>query len=259
MNILPITQPMPSREAADGEALRLLSPGQFAEVYAATEADACAAEGLALAAVSAFAPRLPILWIRHGFIGQETGRPYAGGLREMGIDPARFIIVHARNPLAALQAGLEGARCPGAAAVVIGLWGETKAYDLVASRRLALAAAENSVALMLVRIVAAPSPSAAAFRWSVASAASEAFPANAPGHPVFEVKLLRARTGAANARYRVEWNRDARTLTAEPLAGDAVGTRENFRDRPALSGAVVPLSAHRPVPPGERLDHPRAG
>src|SRR3546814_11674827 len=79
--------------------------------------------------------------------------------------------------------------------------------DLTASRRLALAAEKSGTTLLLLRTGADPVPSAAQTRWSVASAPSRAFAANAPGTPTFDITLLRQRSGPSGTSWRLEWNR----------------------------------------------------
>jgi protein ImuA len=108
--------------------------------------------------------------------------------------------------------------------------GQSPRLDLTASRRLALAAEKSGVTLLLLRIDAQASPSAADTRWQVAAAPSQALEANAPGPVALDIELLRRRAGPAGMRWRVEWNRDACA----------------FRE-PALSGAVVSLPSHRPA------------
>jgi protein ImuA len=115
---------------------------------------------------------------------------------------------------------------------VIELWGEPRPLDLTASRRLAMAAESSGVTTLLLRIAAAPAPSAAQTRWRVAAAPSLPLAANAPGHPAFDLELMRQRGGPEGLRWQVEWNRETRILA------DAAAP---------LLGAVVPLAEHRPV------------
>ncbi len=124
-------------------------------------------EGTAAAGFSAFllgllaareaAPR-GILW---GWIGE--GDLYPPGLAAFGLDPARAILLSAPNAAELLWAMEEGLRSPALAGVVM----EAQRLDLVASRRLQLAAATGGVTgFLLTR--GRPSPvSAAALRWRV--------------------------------------------------------------------------------------------
>ena len=73
------------------------------EVYAAGAADLAAATGfalgLALRAAQGEAARgeRSILWVRQDFVDAETGRLHAPGLNELGLDPARLLLVRARD------------------------------------------------------------------------------------------------------------------------------------------------------------------
>lgn len=218
----------------------LLARGALHEFYAGAQADG--------ASLSAFVMMLALaeregstLWIRHGEHDRETGVPHSAGLAELGLDPARILFMPAPDPASALQAGLEGARCPSLGAVVIELWGAVKAYDLTASRRFALAAGASGTRVLLARMAAAAHPSAAETRWQVRAAPSRAMAANAPGNPAFEMTLMRARNGREGLRYSVEWDRDARKLVSRP---PSVVAATHVRRTP-LFGAVVPVSFDR--------------
>ncbi len=216
------------------------------EFYAAAHADAACLTGAALMLGQAAKPA-PYLWIRHGDGDREAGSPCPAGLRELNTDPAQAILVLPRDPVSALQAALEGARTPHLAAVIVELWGAEPTYDLTASRRLALAAKASHVPVLMMRVAAVPTPSAAETRWRVRAVPSSALAANAPGNPAFEMVLLRARNRQEGLRYCVEWDRDARKLVSRffPDIGDAL-------IHPALSGAVVPVSFNRSgTPPDE--------
>jgi protein ImuA len=181
----------------------------FAEGMASEPAAAAFAVALALRASRG----RPIVWVRQDFVGLEMGEIYAPGLAELGLSPDRLILVCARDGPAVLRAGEEAARCPPLGAVLIEPWGNPKTLDLVATRRLALAAARSNLPLFMVRAGGTPTPSAAASRWSIRTALSRPFPAEAPGHPCFVADLLRDRAGAAGQGWIVEWNRDRLAFT----------------------------------------------
>lgn len=218
------------------------------EFYAAIHMDAACLSGCALMLGQAVRPA-PYLWIRHGDGDREAGSPCPAGLRELNTDPAQAILVLSRDPASALQAALEGARTPHLAAVIVELWGAAPAYNLTASRRLAVAAKASGVLVLMMRVAAAPTPSAAETRWRVRAAPSRALAANAPGNPAFEITLLRARNRQEGLCYCVEWDRDARKLFSRffPGIGDAL-----IQPAP-LSGAVVPVSFDRPGAPPDEL------
>ena len=230
------------------------------EFYARLTADAVNCAGLALG-LAAQSGRGPLLWVRLAPLASEAGTPDAVGLAEFGLDPSRLILADMRDMRSALQAGLEGARCSALQAVFIELWGETRLYDLTASRRLALAAKASGVAVFVSRIAADPVPSAAQTRWLLRAAPSRALAARAPGRPAFELVLLRARNGQAGLHYHLEWDRDAGRLIHRAVGAghsragyadagdiwpgdpDASEPRENGA---ALPGAVVSLPVDRP-------------
>jgi protein ImuA len=223
------------------------------EFYAATEADAAKTTGVMLALALGGSQR-PLLWVRQDFLSRETGTPYPPGLMEFGLDPARLIFVQGRDVPSVLQAGLEGARCAALGGVLIEIWGEARALDLTASRRLALAAKESGTLVLLARVAAQPCPSAAETRWQVQAAPSRALAANAPGNPAVSLSLLRQRGGLAQGVWHLEWNRDSRTFEtrsadARSLEDRTAGSSPALRPAAPLSGAVVPASADRPFPP----------
>lgn len=209
-----------------------LERGALHEVFAAKTSDAPSATGFAIALALRAADKRPILWVRQDFGSVEAGEIYAPGLVELGLSPERLVLVRARDGPAVLRAGEEAARCPPLGAVLIEPWGNPKALDLAASRRLALAAARSNLPLLMVRAGADPEPSAATTRWQVRSALSMELEANAPGHPAFAVSLLRHRGGASGQTWIVEWDRDQRSFKDLPAQG-----------KQAVSGGMVPLPA----------------
>lgn len=217
------------------------------EIFAEAMMDEPAAASFAIALALRASGDKPIVWVRQDFVGLEMGEIYAPGLVELGLSPDRLILVRARDGPSVLRAGEEAARCPPLGAVLIEPWGNPKTLDLVATRRLALAAARSNLPLFMVRAGGTPTPSAAASRWSVRSALSRPFPADAPGHPCFTAELLRDRAGAAGQGWTVEWNRDRLSFIDLP-------------DRATLPRRVVPASGGGPHPaPGAARRGRRTG
>ncbi|MFT3809860.1 MAG: hypothetical protein QM698_08065 [Micropepsaceae bacterium] len=216
----------------DGTLSGGLKLGALHEVYAASGADAGAAAGFALGLVQRAARGRPILWARQDMLDVETGPIHAPGLLELGIAPDSVVMVRGRDADDVLKAGEDAARCKGLGAVLIEPWGASPAVNLTTSRRLGLAAAASGVTAIMLRIAAAPVPSAAETRWRVAAAPSHWLEAEAPGHPSFNVTLLRHRGGAAGETWCVEWRRDgyvfeSRRAAETPLSRPVV---------PVLSG-----------------------
>lgn len=252
-------RPSPSGEAGEKHALPAAHPtlkrAAIHEFYAGRTADAAPLSGCMLALGQILSGDRPSLWVRQEAFDWEAGRPHAPGLREFGLDPARFTILHVKDAIAALQAGLEGARCAGLGAVLLELWGEAPAYDLTASRRLALAARASGVPVLISRIAAKARPSAAETRWELRALPSRALAAQAPGLPAFELALLRARNGREGLHYALEWNRDDRQFL--PRTTSDIAPAEPVL--PPLPGAVVSVSFDRPRAPEPDFPRRQAG
>jgi protein ImuA len=230
------------------------------EFYGGAEADGVSLVALALT-LGASLGKKAVLWVRHDVLAGEIGAPHPAGLVELGLNPTLLLFVRACDVSSALQAGLEGARCKALGAVIVELRGEARAYDLTASRRLALAAKASGVPVFLLRIGATVMASAAETRWLMRAAPSRALAAKAPGHPAFHLTLLRARNGQEGAQHHLEWNRDAQRLEdrfAEAEAG--YGTQPDDGSAPSLSRPVVPVSLNRSRPAHDEQPHAqRAG
>lgn len=213
-----------------------LERGRLHELFAAEAEDAGSAAGFA----AALARRMggDLLWLRQDS-AQWQGRLHAPGLVEMGLDPARLILAVLPDPVALLRAAADVVRCPAVGVAVIELWKMPPVLDLTASRRLALAAEGSGVTVLMLRVAAQAVPSAAQTRWSVRALPSRALEANAPGHPAWEVELLRQRGRPAGERWQVEWCRDQASLR---------GWRDGWQDGEAAApGALLPLPAGRPA------------
>ena len=210
------------------------------EFYAAGPDDAAAAAGFALmVAICAAGERRSVVWIREDRGARQAGGLYGTGLAELGFDPDTLILVQTADTRALLRAAADTVKCAQVGAVVVEPWGKAPLLDLTASRRLSMAAAASGVFTLMLRIEAVPVPSAAQTRWQVAAAPSTALAANAPGHPAFDITLLRHRGGVAGFEARLEWNRDQASFA--PLSGGTsaaavVGTGAT-RASPATSTA----------------------
>lgn len=241
--------------APDGAEIAL-ARGALHEVQASHSADLPAAAGftLALALRAAGSRPRPILWIRQDLAEAELGRPEALGLAALGLDPGRLILVRAPDAVEVLRIAGDAVRCSGLGALVIEPWGEPKALDLTATRRLSLRVASSGVTSFLLRAAARPNPTAVATRWRVAPAVSSPldgdWDVDAPGNPAFTATLLRHRGGEGarpveGGTWNLEWDHETCS----------------FRDLSPLSRAVVPVPAGRPAGAdpaekrrGEKLD-----
>ncbi len=177
----------------------------------------------------------PIVWLREDR-ARRDGRLHGLGLAELGCDPDRLLLVEAPDTLGVLRAGHDAVNCAAIAAAIIEPHGEARAFDLTASRRLAMAAARSGVPALLLRSGDAR-PSAAFSRWRIAAAPSRPLAAAAPGPATFALTLDRHRGGVPGFTLQLEWDRDSNSFRP-PLPGAApamvpLRTRDQDRRRVA--------------------------
>jgi protein ImuA len=189
-----------------------------------------AATGFVAGLAGRVTARRPLLWVRQDFSEMEAGALSMCGLAELGLDPRCVVTVRAADVEAALRTSADALACDALGAVVLELWGETRQFDLVASRKLTLAAQASGVTGLLLRMAANPLPSTAETRWMLRAAHSSPGTAwSAWGAPVFDAELVRNRHGPVG-RWIMEWKCD------ECL----------FREPSAYSQPVAAAPAHRP-------------
>jgi len=175
----------------------------------------------------------PLLWVQERMAILEGGRIYPPGLGTKGLMP-ELIHVEANDARAALWAMEEGLRCSALGGVIGELWGDPRALDFTATRRLAVAAERSGVPAWLVRFGGQANLSGARMRWRVASAPSEPHPFDhrAPGSPAWDADLFRAR-GFAPRRWEVALDPPTgatNPVDLAPAAGDrALGQGERLR------------------------------
>lgn len=146
-----------------------------------------------------------VLWIVQDFSALEHGALSPSGFAELGIDPARLLLLRAADAADALRAGVDALSCTGLGAVIMEIAGNPKILDLVASRRLVLAAQNKNVTAFLLRQGAAAEPSAAQTRWQISASRSAA--TDDWGMPRFEAELVRNRHGETG-HWVMEWSCD---------------------------------------------------
>ena len=164
----------------------------------------------------------PLLWVQERMAIVEGGRIYPPGL---GV--AELIHVEAKDARAALWAMEEGLRCAALGGVIGELWGDPRALDFTATRRLAVAAERSGVPAWLVRLGGQANLSGARMRWRVASAPSgeNLLDPRAPGEAAWDAELFRAR-GLAPGRWVVrdeggtDDGREADPVDLAAAAGD---------------------------------------
>ncbi len=190
-----------------------LRQGVVHEVFAATGHET-AATGFVVGLAARVLADKRLMWIRQDFAALEFGELSATGLVELGLDPSRLLLLCMANAGDCLRAANDALSCVALGAVVIEMPGSPKVFDLVASRRLTLAAMQKSVTVFLLRLSARPGASSAETRWQVRTAPSPGHGGNW-GHPVFIVDLIRNRHGGTGS-WAVEWNCDAYCFQIPP-------------------------------------------
>lgn len=189
--------------------------GALHEVFAEGGRHAAAATGFIAGLAHRLAGRRPLLWVRQDFTEAESGALSMNGLNELGLDPRLLVTVSAPDAETALRAAADALACDALGGVVLDVWGEVRALDLVASRRLTLAARASSVACLVLRTAAMPSASTAETRWVVRAAPSSPT-IETWGTPMLDAQLVRNRHGQTG-RWIMEWKCDE-GLFREPAA-----------------------------------------
>ena len=200
---LPVALGHPQADAVLGGGLR---PGALHEVFASGWSAGGFAVLLALlAAKNSFNGKGgPLFWIRPDYEAMEYGALSPNGLAELGGDPRQLILVRTKNAADALCAAGDILACAHVGAVLLEVEGMPKCLDLVASRRLAFAAGESGVTIIILRNGAQAEPSAALTRWHVTSAPSHSDDEDW-GNPVFAAQLIRHRLGGLG-NFLMRWN-----------------------------------------------------
>jgi len=220
-----------------------LAVGAMHEVFADTGRQSAAATGFVAGLAGRAAARRPLVWVRQDFTEIESGALSMSGLAELGLDPRLLVTVRAADVDTALRTAADAFACDALGAVVLEVWGEARQFDLVASRKLTLAAQASGITGLLLRVAAEPQPSTAETRWIVRAAHSPPIaPWNTWGAPVFDAQLVRNRHGPVG-RWIMEWKCDE-CLFSKPAA---------------YPQPVAAAPAHRPHQTPARAQQRRAG
>lgn len=163
------------------------------------------ASGFAACAAQRVSGTKRMLWIIQDFSALEYGTLAPAGFAELGINPSHLLMLRAANAEDALRAAVDALSCHGLGAVILEIIGNPKVFDLVASRRLVLAAQHKNVTVILLRQGAVAEPSAAQTRWQIRSHRSTA--TDDWGMPRFEAELVRNRQGETG-HWVMEWSCD---------------------------------------------------
>jgi protein ImuA len=196
-----------------------LARGALHEVFAEGGRHGAAATGFIAGLTARVSARRPLVWVRQDFCEIESGALSMHGLAELGLDPRALVTVRAFDVESALRTTADALACDALGAVVLEVWGEARQLDLVASRKLTLAAQTSGVTALLLRLAATPAPSTAESRWIVRAAHSlPPVLGSEWGAPRFDTKLVRNRHGPTG-RWIMEWKCDACLFseTADPV------------------------------------------
>jgi protein ImuA len=205
-----------------------LLPGALHEIHAGD----WGAAGFAACLAIRMASSKPLFWVRPDYEALEYGGISPNGLLELGGDPARLVMLAAPNATEALAAAADILACPHVGVLVLELSRNPASLDLVASRRLAFAAAQSGVTVLALREGAVEMPNAALSRWQVKSAPSSS--GDDWGEPAFTAQLVRNRLGPTG-NWTMQWDVDHGLF------------RETRHDQYAPHpGRVAAAFAHRP-------------
>lgn len=214
-----------------------LARGAVHEVFAETSTQAAAATGFVAGLAACVMRRRPLLWVRQEFAALECGQLAMPGMGDLGLDPRAIVLVRAPDAAAVLRVAADALSCSALGAVVLETWGAVRALDLVAQRRLALAARRSGVTALLLRLAAVPAVSAVETRWSVHAARSPPSAAEAAwGTPRLAAKLLRNRHGPTG-QWIMEWNCDACCFREPPAHSQPVAAAPADRSPQTLARA----------------------
>jgi protein ImuA len=187
-----------------------------------------------------------VVWIRQDFAEVEAGAVSMSGLIQLGLDPRLLVSIHAADVDHALRATADALACDAVGAVVLEVWGEARQFDLVASRKLTLAAQASGATALMLRMAAEPRASTAETRWIVRAAHSPPgpHPSSAWGSPLFETLLVRNRHGPTG-RWIMEWKSDE-CLFGKPAAyPQPVAAAPAHRPHQAAKQSVFKRSGRR--------------
>ena len=203
---------------------------------------------------------------RNRCCGSRTGwRSWRAG-RSIRRDCRAQNLVHveARDARDALWAMEEGVRCAALSSVIGELWGDPRALDFTATRRLAVASERSGVPCWLVRLGGHANLSGARMRWRIGARrrCSIRSTPRAPGLPAWDAELFRAR-GCRPGRWSLAHEADRFHLVAAPgdrALGEVAATHRLTRRSSSPSRAPTGRSSMpSPRPPPNAARGPARG
>jgi protein ImuA len=228
---------VPALDRALGGGLLL---GGLHEIVPAAPLDLGAAAGLTLAlaahalrTVRRFARR-EVLWIQPDLAGLEAGRLHGPGVAALGLPLLRLIDLRVANERDGAFAMEEALQCR-ALAMVVGEFFDDRALDLVALRRLSLAAASGGGLGLVLRHRAVALASPATTRLEIAAAPGRPDAFGGLGRPTILVSLVRNRRGPTG-RWLLSWDHHEHVFAETPsvaVAAPSVDRPDSFDDSAA--------------------------
>jgi protein ImuA len=212
--LLPLGVPAVDQALPDGG----LPLGCLHEVIGENDPFNSVATGFSAAILARIAERQgEIIWITRG------DDLYAPGIAAYGLKPERLIVVRARRDADILWAMEESLRCRTLGAVL----GEIGDIDMVASRRLQLAAEASGVTGLLLRSADRRlGATASVTRWGLSAAPSRPIDGEPGlGLPRWRTRLLRCR-GGRPGEWLLEWDGGGFTLVDAPMEAVNPGEAE---------------------------------
>ena len=200
-----------------------LPRGALHEVVSAAEGCIAAAFGFIAAILARLPPAGPLLFVMPAFglrPYRSHGRLHGHGLRALGLDPARLILVETARRLETLWAMEEAVRSQAPAAVV----GLIDQLDLKLSQRLHLAATDAGLPLFLIRPAPTLESSAAATRWRIGTAQAARDRFGLVTQPRWHLQLERCRNGRPG-QWTVEYDHVAHRFSLPAALADPARAR----------------------------------
>ncbi|SOC37515.1 protein ImuA [Rhizobium subbaraonis] len=196
------------------------------------------------------------LWISQAMALSEAGMPYAPGLKNYGLDPARLFIARPRTAQDALWIAEAALGISAFSAVILEIRGNPACFGLTESRRLQLRAKAGGTLLLLLRQAGEEEASSAICRLRVEPAPAAARPlpdgstlAGSLGNPAFLVTPEKSKIADAVGTV-LEWNPDDRRFRRTETHPESHPAAQQPQRQPEDTLPLVSLSSHRQSGPG---------
>ena len=177
-----------------------------------------------------------VLWCQRTLDSTEFGRLYGPGLQALGLPPERFLMVTGKRDADCLWAMEQGL----ASRSLLAVFGTVGDVDLIASRRLSLAAGAHGTLCFLLPARHGREPSAARRRWRIRSAPSmpDHLDPKGLGKPAWHIGLERSPNGRTG-HWTVEWDHAAHHFHLVAARGGGLGKVEGHRASSRKASDVV--------------------